>query len=336
MKRTIILLSLALLCVTVPCSQAAHLYRPPPSYEGLRRQWHAIDQLKEKLAGGDFERVLAAQVRAIYDAYETSDKEEGGDVGAAQQQRQAEDQYAPDMLINLAMALAPERKAPLETLLVTFITDEKEDWSLRWLAAGIGAHFNLRRATSAAERICADDAGDENMRRGFLYRMFAYSDGAGDGFFEKVTKGEATQNQKLIERANELIGNVAKAKKLRRANPEELLQTWLRLIGTGNGELIFRLYERPCYWPEERFDEEESGAIAKWHKMHEVQNILRSHLESRIKWVDPWGREWIEIYDTAACRIGEWEVVIRKEHGLWYLWRVTLTTSMGNVFDRAP
>jgi len=348
MRRAAILLSLAVLCLAGRPAWAGTFFdkhRERPTWEALRRQWGAICDLREKLAPDEsFERVLAAEVQAISDAYEPPDRDERVDVGAAPQQRWIQDRSAPDMLINLAVALVPERKAPLDALLVGFITDEKEDWSLRWLAAGIGAHFGLKGTINAAERICADDTRDGNLRIGFLYHMFRQSDGAEDGFLERVAKGEVTQNQRLIEGANELIGNVAKAKKLRRANPEELLQTWLGLIDAGDGQLILRLYDRPCYWaPEGRYDDEESARVLKLHKMFEVQDILRRHLESGIKWTDPAGREWVRIYDTAASRSewtviydtagfrpDGWEVVVRKEHGLWYLRRVSLAVSWGH------
>jgi len=337
MRRVMVLSFLAVLCVTGRCAEAGRfLYRERPSYEVLRRQQWVMYDLKDKLAGEDFERILAAEVRTIYDAYRAWDEDEGDDVEAAQQQRQAEDQYAPDMLISLAMAMMPERKARLETLLVAFITDEKAPRrSLRLWAAGIAAHFGLARAISAAERICADDASDESLRVAFLRVMLRRSDSGADVFSERVAKGEVTRNQTLIEAAGEFLRNVAGARKLRRSTPEELLRTWLDLIGTADGKLIDSLYLGPSRWLGRVDYENVFEHSARWHKMHGIEDLLRRHVELEVKGRAPWEEGWIEIYDMAACRIGPWEVVIRKDHGLWYLFRVTLSACMGDCLEAA-
>ncbi len=273
-------------------------------------------------------RQFAARKQAV----ETLQNElESGDFTAAL--RKEEDRLSrtdnPERLIVFGVALAQDHAKELDKFLTQLITARETNIDVRVEAAKIAAFCSLPAATQAAQAVVMGNADPasyglppvadpadakkaqpmrDRMRFYFLRALLRSSPADKLDFIRKIADGGVANADYLVKYAEESLAALKQAGRIKRDTPVALSNSLANAVQDSDTKTIVALNGEPILKPQ---SVSKVSLDTRSRQLQVMQKFLTQFA--------PIEANWTVLYDTAGCWNNEFELILRRECGLWYV-----------------
>lgn len=228
----------------------------------------------------------------------------------------------PDCLLVFALAMSQTRPTELDAVLTRLVKRpplERGSGKLRNRAAEIASFLQMPNAQKAPRLVLNDPSVPDSVRLWILVHLVRGSKKRELAFLEEIATRRDRDSKLIACGAKDLLTDVSRAATLACEDPDAVCKALQKAAVAGDGQCIFKLHFRPTEGvPFPR--EEEWPRYLSLYRSDVAQRLLNRAVSGEVRWV--------QLYNAAAFKTEEGEMVLKQEYGLWHVFAARIGNTL--------